>query len=482
MFSIKRLFLETFSQNDGPIGSVQQHVYSNSQLTLDNSVELQIKKEALEHHKKVLEARKSKEQQQRFINSDEDDEEKQQSLIYENIHHNQNNLNRHRQPQEQQLIYSNLHLNPNIKAQHYDKTQQNQNNYSNLMYGDEQNDELPPPPPQDLQLTLTCDLTPTGSVAAGAQIQSGLDDDNFPPPPSPVSSSYSELRRATDCYPSQQNVGYSLAGNSDDNNTAGPNAQQIYANNGYHHHPEYLGYGVVNSNNSGVGVESVGGSGVNTIPSSQSMNSDYYGYGSLTQGSTTYESIYEPINPRPNSQMSSRSNYSLYTPNLIEAVAGQNLDPLTGEKIMTAPHKHKESEVDVLTNLLVQSMDSQQDSDSYGVCVKCGERVVGENSGCTAMEQIYHIVCFTCNQCQINLQGKPFYALEGKPYCEEDYLNTLEKCSVCLKPILERILRATGKPYHPQCFCCIVCGKSLDGIPFTVDATNQIHCIEDFHK
>lgn len=60
--------------------------------------------------------------------------------------------------------------------------------------------------------------------------------------------------------------------------------------------------------------------------------------------------------------------------------------------------------------------------------------------------------------------------------------STLEKCSVCLRPILDRILRATGRPYHPQCFCCVVCGKSLDGIPFTVDATNQIHCIEDFHK
>lgn len=62
------------------------------------------------------------------------------------------------------------------------------------------------------------------------------------------------------------------------------------------------------------------------------------------------------------------------------------------------------------------------------------------------------------------------------------FQNTLEKCSVCMKPILDRILRATGKPYHPQCFSCIVCGKSLDGIPFTVDATNQIHCIEDFHR
>lgn len=56
------------------------------------------------------------------------------------------------------------------------------------------------------------------------------------------------------------------------------------------------------------------------------------------------------------------------------------------------------------------------------MCTACGERVVGEGSGCTAMDQVYHISCFTCQHCAIQLQGKPFYALEGKPYCEEDYL------------------------------------------------------------
>ncbi|MEQ2186806.1 hypothetical protein GOODEAATRI_032496 [Goodea atripinnis] len=60
--------------------------------------------------------------------------------------------------------------------------------------------------------------------------------------------------------------------------------------------------------------------------------------------------------------------------------------------------------------------------------------------------------------------------------------NTLETCNHCSKPIMERILRATGKAYHPHCFTCVVCHRSLDGIPFTVDASNHIHCIEDFHK
>ncbi|TNN74134.1 Lipoma-preferred partner [Liparis tanakae] len=76
----------------------------------------------------------------------------------------------------------------------------------------------------------------------------------------------------------------------------------------------------------------------------------------------------------------------------------------------------------------------------------------------------------------------------GNIYClhscirVDEVPNTLETCTICSKPIMERILRATGKAYHPHCFTCVVCHRSLDGIPFTVDASNHIHCIEDFHK
>ncbi|XP_025153073.1 thyroid receptor-interacting protein 6 isoform X2 [Harpegnathos saltator] len=192
-------------------------------------------------------------------------------------------------------------------------------------------------------------------------------------------------------------------------------------------------------------------------------------YGPSSQSSSTYESIYEPINPRPPSQLS--CNYSMYS--------GYGSATSTQPQGKVSPVK----EVDVLTDLLVQGMaDSSEDSDIYGICAQCGRKVEGEGTGCSAMDKVFHISCFCCFVCKVNLQGKPFYSLEGKPYCEENYLNTLEKCCVCIRPILDRILRATGKPYHPSCFTCVVCGQSLDGIPFTVDATNQIHCIQCFHK
>jgi len=122
------------------------------------------------------------------------------------------------------------------------------------------------------------------------------------------------------------------------------------------------------------------------------------------------------------------------------------------------------------------------DSDYFGSCVHCGLKIIGEGTGCSAMGRLYHIQCFKCAECGRQLQGLPFFAVEGSPLCEADYMNTLEKCCKCFQPILERILRATGKPYHPSCFTCVACNNSLDGIPFTVDATNQIHCIEDFHR
>ncbi|KAM3963292.1 uncharacterized protein ACR2FA_002657 [Aphomia sociella] len=297
---------------------------------------------------------------------------------------------------------------PNYSSiQNFSPVRNYNSTYSNVPpYRSNDNDAPPPPPPPPPPSALAL-LNPQPKPYTN-------NDEEYLPPPSPVSSNYSELVRAT------ANLNY----NQDRTFQQERPYAHIYQN-------EYPEYGVSQA--------------------------------------STYESLYEPINPRPS------SNISTHTGNSLQNFGNNEPNPIKS----SLP---KEKEVDALTNLLVKSISDSQDLDIFGICVKCNEKVVGESSGCTAMDNMYHIKCFSCHQCNINLQGKPFYAVDGQPFCEIDYYETLEKCSVCYKPILDRILRATGKPYHPTCFTCVVCGKSLDGIPFTVDAMNQIHCIDDFHK
>lgn len=327
-----------------------------------------------------------------------------------------------------------------------------------------------------------------------------VDSDDLPPP-SPVSSSYSELTRTINSNRTVPKLG---AVHVQHNELADRNRNQ------HHLQQQQQLQTMFPAHSSSSGSSSAPVRFQYHMPPHPSYSN--------------YESIYEPINPKPSHHYPQQQQTQQNPGNYHQAQARhiynkqfQDTASLSGGTLSPYPYKNdpppssvymaqygedsKEHEVNVLTDLLVRSLAVGQGSgdyeqipndqssntipgggDIFGCCVKCNGRVIGENSGCSAMDQIYHIECFTCCQCQVNLQGRAFYPIENQPFCEEDYLNTLEKCSVCVKPILERILRATGKPYHPQCFCCIVCGKSLDGIPFTVDATNQIHCIEDFHK
>jgi len=137
-----------------------------------------------------------------------------------------------------------------------------------------------------------------------------------------------------------------------------------------------------------------------------------------------------------------------------------------------------DDELDMLTSMLSLGLQNTHHPDFFGVCYKCRDTIIGEGKGCTAMGNQYHVSCFLCKECEKRLTGLEFYCLNDNPLCEQCYTNTLEDCVVCDQKITERILKAVGKSYHPQCFKCTNCSKKLDGVPFTLDSANRVHCVE----
>lgn len=97
------------------------------------------------------------------------------------------------------------------------------------------------------------------------------------------------------------------------------------------------------------------------------------------------------------------------------------------------------------------------------VCDACQRPIVGEKS-VTFDEKAFHTDCFRCGQCRkVLLNEKDLHKHDSKPCCDDCYKKDFApRCVECSGPIgAGKLIVYETKKYHPECFRCGQCHKSM---------------------
>ncbi|CAL8343403.1 unnamed protein product [Lota lota] len=113
-----------------------------------------------------------------------------------------------------------------------------------------------------------------------------------------------------------------------------------------------------------------------------------------------------------------------------------------------------------------------------GVCGACMKPIVGQVV--TAMGRTWHPEHFVCTHCQEEIGSRNFFERDGQPYCEKDYHNLFSpRCYYCNGPILDKVVTALDRTWHPEHFFCAQCGSFFGPEGFH-EKDGKAYCRKDY--
>jgi len=170
------------------------------------------------------------------------------------------------------------------------------------------------------------------------------------------------------------------------------------------------------------------------------------------------------LSPTPRSRMST----SLHS----RSTSSSSLAPTPPREQKHASPQKKKSGYDPLEDLLNNFGTEMNDAkggdvhDTRGICYVCRKPVRMNEKIVKAMGKAYHQDCFCCIKC--GAKNKSFYEFEGQLYCEPCYKTACcHKCGGCGQAMVSgKALKAMGQTWHRACFVCQRCSKPMAGVPF----------------
>ncbi|KAK4472718.1 hypothetical protein MN116_003944 [Schistosoma mekongi] len=113
------------------------------------------------------------------------------------------------------------------------------------------------------------------------------------------------------------------------------------------------------------------------------------------------------------------------------------------------------------------------------MCAKCA-RPFTSGSILSALDKKWHPECFVCTICKRTLADQSFHVRNDDPYCANCLKENFQpRCATCRNIIdpSEQYMTYNEKAYHKNCFTCAACHQSLAGKQFCIK-DNGYYCPE----